>query len=225
VSKISVDVHWIDLNAALPAIAGWYDMLDGEERVLAQRFRFRRDRQYFVVRRGWLRVLLSQRLGMSPRKIRFVRNRFGKPSLPGREFSFNLSRSAGKSLCIIAQNLELGCDLEQRNRDLASPAIAERFFSPREQHWLSLLPPEQWLQGFFNCWTRKEAYIKARGIGLSYPLDAFDVSLAPKEAARLVCGCEGWSVQSFEPAPGFVAAVVAAGDDWALTNQPPLSAP
>ena len=103
---------------------------------------------------------------------------------------------------------------------MATSAVAERFFSPLERVLLSSLPPDRWVEGFFNCWTRKEAYIKALGVGLSYPLDAFDVSLAPGEPAQLMRGCDGWSVQALEPAPAFAAAVVAAGFDWTL-NLPP----
>ena len=213
-----IDVHFVDLGAAGPDLGRWRDLLDGEELLHADRFRFDRDRHLFIVRRGWLRELLSRRLNTSPRQVRYRRNPFGKPALPGRELSFNLSRSAGKALCVIAQGLELGCDLERRNPDLATPAVAERFFSPQEQAWLSALPADRWVEGFFNCWTRKEAYIKALGSGLSHPLDAFDVSVAPDEPARLLRGCEGWSVQAFEPAPGFTAAVVAEGQGWTLIH-------
>ncbi len=79
---------------------------------------------------------------------------------------------------------------------------------------LRALAPGEQTQAFFNCWTRKEAYIKARGYGLSLALDSFDVSLCPDEKATLLRGCAGWSVESFEPAPGFQAAVVAPGADW-----------
>ena len=213
-----VDVHFVDLDGAGRGLGHWRALLDGEELGHADRFRFDRDRRHFIVRRGWLRELLSRRLNTSPRQIRYLRNPFGKPVLPGRDLSFNLSRSAGKALCVIAQGLELGCDLERRNQDLASPTVAGRFFSPQEQAWLSALPADRWVEGFFNCWTRKEAYIKALGSGLSHPLNAFDVSVAPGEPARLLRGCEGWSVQAFEPAPGFTAAVVAEGDGWTLSR-------
>jgi 4'-phosphopantetheinyl transferase len=160
--------------------------------------------------------LLSNQLGCPPREIHFSYNSFGKPALPEGNWSFNLSCSSGKALCVLAEGIELGCDVEQRRPDLASDDIAERFFSPQEHKQLSSLASDRWIEGFFNCWTRKEAYIKARGFGLSYPLQSFDVSVAPDEPARLMQGCEGWSVQSFHPAPGFVAAVVADGLAWSL---------
>lgn len=223
--KTLVEVRWIDLDAATPDLEYWRDMLDAEERAQARRFRFDRDRRRYIVRHGWLRELLARRLECSPREIRFAHNPFGKPALPDRDLGFNLSRSAGTALCVVARGLELGCDLERRNRDLATDAVAERFFSPLEQARLSSLPADRRVEGFFNCWTRKEAYIKARGLGLSYPLDAFDVSLAPDEPARLLRGCDGWSVQSFEPAPGFAAAVVAEAGDWTLSLPAPGDAP
>lgn len=211
-----VDVNWIDLDAAVD-LEHWRQLLDDEERAQAAAFRYERDRHRYVVRHGWLRELLGRRLEASPRSLCFAHNRFGKPSLPGRGVSFNLSRSGGKAMCVVAEGLELGCDLEQRNAELATKAVAERFFSRLEQASLSALPEDLWVEGFFNCWTRKEAYIKARGCGLSYPLDAFDVSVRPGEPAALMRGCRGWSVRAFEPAPGFVAAVVAEGQDWALS--------
>ena len=213
-----VDVAWIDLEAPMPELDHWYGMLDSDERAQAQRFRFDRDRRHYIVRHGWLRELLSHRLGRAPSEIFFSRNSFGKPMLSGLNLSFNLSYSAGKALCTVAHGLQLGCDFEYRDPSLASNAIAECFFSPLERNHLSSLPTDRWIEGFFNCWTRKEAYIKALGLGLSCALDTFDVSLAPEEPARLMRGCDGWSVQSFEPAPGFTAAVVAEGFDWALNR-------
>jgi 4'-phosphopantetheinyl transferase len=212
-----VEVHWIDLDARAPDIGHWRDMLDGEERARAQRFAFDRDRRRFIVRHGWLRELLARRLSVSPAAIRFMHNPFGKPLLRGESVRFNLSHSEGKALCVAADGLELGCDVERRNRALASRELAESVFTPVEQQQLSSLQGGPWVEGFFNGWTRKEAYIKARGLGLSCPLDSFDVSLAPDEPALLLRGCEGWSVQSLEPALGFTAAVVAQGANWALS--------
>ena len=95
----------------------------------------------------------------------------------------------------------------------------ERFFSAYEVGAWRDLDPTTRLEGFFNCWTRKEAYLKARGFGLSVSLDSFDVSLAPGVPAALLRGCDGWSVQSFSPAAGFEAAVVAEATDWRLNFQ------
>ena len=102
----------------------------------------------------------------------------------------------------------IGCDIEWRNPDLACPRVAERLFASEEYEALTALPSEQWTAGFFNCWTRKEAYVKALGLGLSYPLDAFTVSVEPNAPARFTSDERGWTLASFEPAPGYQAALV-----------------
>ena len=102
----------------------------------------------------------------------------------------------------------IGCDIEWRNPELACPRVAQRLFAAEEYATLTALPSEQWIAGFYNCWTRKEAYVKALGLGLSHPLDAFTVSVAPGEPARFTSGEPGWILASFEPAPGYQAALV-----------------
>jgi 4'-phosphopantetheinyl transferase len=109
---------------------------------------------------------------------------------------------------VIGCGVEVGCDIEWRDPDLACPAVADRLFSPDERTALASLSGTAWVEGFFNCWTRKEAYVKALGLGLSYPLHAFSVSVAPGEPARLIDANPGWSLSSFEPASGYQAALV-----------------
>jgi 4'-phosphopantetheinyl transferase len=171
-----------------------------------------------------LRELLSRYLNCAPSLIRFSKNAFGKPSLTAGELRFNLSHSNGMVLYVIGRGKEVGCDIEHCDPQLASEEIAERFFSPSEVASLRSVAPAERNRSFFNCWTRKEAYVKARGCGLSLPLDSFDVSLVPGEAAALLRGCDGWSVESFEPARDYHAAVVAEGTDWRLDFRPYLKA-
>jgi 4'-phosphopantetheinyl transferase len=117
----------------------------------------------------------------------------------------------------------VGIDIERIRFDVAVAEIAERFFSRREVATLQTLPTEEQRQSFFHCWTRKEAYIKARGEGLSLPLDQFDVSLAPGEPAAVLgtqqdpteASC--WSLQELTPAPGYVAALAVEGHGWRFT--------
>ena len=109
---------------------------------------------------------------------------FGKPCVAEGDLRFSLSHSRGLALYAVARGLEVGCDLEFRDPRLACGRVAERFFSPPELHALRSLPAERWAEGFFNGWTRKEAYVKARGLGLSLPLDSFAVTLAPRRARR-----------------------------------------
>ena len=195
-------------------------ILSPDERERASRFYFQRDREHFVIARGALRIILSRYVNLSPRQIRFAYNRYGKPSL-SREASddlrFNISHAHGIAVYAVTRGREVGIDVEWVRKDFASLEIAERFFSPTEVSMLRALPPNLRTAAFFNCWTRKEAYIKARGEGLSQPLDRFTVSLAlgapalllstdddPREASR-------WSLMELFPQKGYRAALAVEG--------------
>jgi 4'-phosphopantetheinyl transferase len=110
-------------------------------------------------------------------------------------------------LYVFARGCEIGCDIEWRRPGLAREEVAERFFSDRELQSLRAVPHNRWVEAFFNCWTRKEAFIKALGFGVSYPLKSFDVSLVPGEPPALLRGPLGWSLRSFEPLDGLQAAI------------------
>jgi 4'-phosphopantetheinyl transferase len=222
----TIDVYTMDLDCADPGRL--YDLLDAGERDRAGRFRSDTDRRRYIARRGQLRELLARHLGRSPHRISLATTEFGKPFLIDSDLRFNLSHSRNIALIAIAQGgpqgAELGCDIEARDPGFPSRDIAEAFFSPNEARAFREIDAAQQVEAFFNCWTRKEAYIKARGLGVSLPLDSFEVSLAPDEPAALLSGCAGWSVQSFEPRPGFQAAVVAQGSGWQLRHRQ-VSAP
>ncbi|MDB5738538.1 MAG: 4-phosphopantetheinyl transferase superfamily protein [Sphingomonas bacterium] len=206
---MAIDVWLIALDVAPTEIAALAPLLDEEERTQAERFRHAQDRTRFIARRGRLRQLLATYLGRPPA---FDRNAYGKPSVRGGgDLRFNVSHSDGLALCVVGE-VELGCDIERRNPALADPDVAERLFAPGEWRCFAALPEDQRIEGFFNCWTRKEAFIKAIGLGVSHPLDSFEVSLAPGDTPALLGGGEGWSIASFEAAPGYQAALVTAGD-------------
>ena len=210
-----IDISWHDLDAEAGRAAQYWTWLSGEERVRAASFHSARDRWRYVVRHGLLREILALRLGGAPDRLAFVPNAFGKPTLDGGDLHFSLSHSRGLALIAIADG-EVGCDIEKRDPAFACADTAARFFAPAERQRLASLRPGDYCEGFFNAWTRKEAFVKALGCGLSHPLDSFEVSLAPGEPAQLLAGCDGWSVQSFAPHPLFHAAVVARGSDWQL---------
>ena len=163
--------------------------------------------------------MLARRLGCAPAAVRFSRDAFVKPSLAAGTPRFSLAASRNIALYAIAQDLEVGCDVERRDPRVPAEAIAEQFFSAREVQALRSLPPDRRAAAFFACWTRKEAYVKARGQGLSLPLDSFDAPIDPGEPAASFRGGSdgGWSVRSFEPVPGYPAAVVAPGAGWRLS--------
>src|SRR5579864_3680422 len=206
-----VDTYCVDLDAPEIDVDRYRAMLSAEERDRAGQFRFDRHRRRYIVRRGILRELIGSYLGRDPADVAFVHNAYGKPALRDCNLYFNLSHSRGMALYAFCRGAAVGCDLEWRDPQFAAEQIPERFFSRDEVDALRSLPVSRQTEAFFNCWTRKEAYVKAAGQGLSIALDSFDVSLAPNESAVFLRGGDGWSIESFSPVPGFQAAVVARG--------------
>jgi 4'-phosphopantetheinyl transferase len=199
----------LDLDLPRAELDEYCCWLDADELQRAARFRRSIDRDRFVARRGLMRAHLGQELGIAPQMVRIATDACGKPFLrDDPDLAFNLSHSNGLALLATTRGGMIGCDIEWRNPELACPRVAERLFAAEEYETLTALPLEQWIAGFYNCWTRKEAYVKALGLGLSYPLDAFTVSVAPGEPARFTSDEPGWTLASFEPAPGYQAALV-----------------
>jgi 4'-phosphopantetheinyl transferase len=198
-----------------------------DEKARAQRFVFQPDRNGFIATRGILRELLGRYLNRSPADIEFDYGPQGKPTLrtesPAERVEFNVSHSHGMALLAFALGRHVGVDVELIRPDFADQKIAERYFSPQEVAELRGLPPALQDEGFFLCWTRKEAYIKARGEGLQVPLTSFTVSLTPGEPELLQAADSfRWSLRSVRPDPRYAGAVVAEGNgnsedkDWQL---------
>jgi len=217
-AKHAIEIVVTRLDVGPEAVRASATLLSDAERQRAGRFAFDRDRRRFTVARAQLRWLLSARLGVRPETVELVYGARGKPAL-ARHFAdsdlrFNVSHSDDFAVYAFASGREIGVDVEAIRVIRDADDIAARFFSRRENEAYLALHPREKPQGFFNCWTRKEAFIKALGNGLYHPLDRFDVSLAPGEPARILrvestpgdhCG---WRMESFSPAAGFVAAVV-----------------
>ncbi len=204
-----------------------FRLLHPEERRRADRFHFPKDRRHFAVARGVLRLLLGRYLKKSPEQLDFAYNDYGKPALVATlnpDFlQFNLSHSGERVLYAFALQRELGIDIEWVHRHIGQmDQIAKRYFSPHENQALFALPEQQRVAGFFNCWTRKEAYIKARGKGLSLPLNEFDVTLTPGEPARLLATRDDpahaarWVMQALKPDRDYAAALAVEGSGWDL---------
>jgi 4'-phosphopantetheinyl transferase len=203
-----------------------WDILADDERRRADRFHFEKDRRHFTAGRGALRAILAGYLDLRPQEIRFIYTNYGKPLLTNANepLRFNLSHSHGLALLAVTLGREIGVDLEyvRDNLERDGELLAERFFSSREVAVLRSLPHELRRQAFFTCWTRKEAYIKANGKGLSLPLDQFDVTLHPDEPAALLATrpdaqeAGRWSICGLSPADGYVAALAVEGHSWRL---------
>jgi 4'-phosphopantetheinyl transferase len=188
-------------------------VLSPDEKARADRFHFAKDRNRFVVGRGLLRELLGKYLHQEPAGLEFSYAQYGKPVLSGATassgLSFNLAHSAGLAVYSVAMERNLGIDVELIKPESAGEDIARRYFSTREVVDLLALPPEQRIEAFFHCWTRKEAYLKATGMGLQTPLASFSVSLAPSQPAQFLGGVEArWNLASFQPGDGYAAALV-----------------
>ena len=201
--------------------------LSADELTRANRFHFIKDRNHFVVARGLLRNLLAAYLGVNCAELQFCYGAQGKPFLlldSQAQINFNVSHSHGRAAFAFTRGRELGVDLEYVKDDFDDALIANRFFSRAEVLALRTVPADLRKQAFFNCWTRKEAYIKARGEGLSMPLDQFDVSLRPEEPVALLNNyreereVSRWSMQAIPAPEGYVGALVVEGRDWQLKN-------
>jgi 4'-phosphopantetheinyl transferase len=161
--------------------------LSVDELERAARFRFARDRDRFVAGRGFLRTILADYSGERADALRFSYGPYGKPRLTDCQgVQFNVSHSEDRMLVAVSADRDVGVDVEVLNSKHADELVAERFFSSQEVQDLRSLPSAEWSRAFLTCWTRKEAFIKARGEGLSLPLQDFDVTLAPGVSPALV---------------------------------------
>lgn len=216
-----VHVWCASLEQGQACVQALREHLDEAERAKADRFHFEKDRRHYTVGRGVLRDLLGRYLRVPPARVIFSYNSYGKPALAGPfaagDLRFNMSHSGGVGLFAFTRGREAGVDVEALREDFASREVAQHFFSGREVSALCAVPPEQYTRAFFNCWTRKEAYIKALGEGLSHPLDSFAVSLTPGEPARLLSTdrdpreAERWSLFDITSLQGFAAALAVEG--------------
>lgn len=201
-------------------------LLSPDEVRRGERFFFEADRRRFIVARGVLRMILGRYLGLSPVELCFCYGPHGKPELApehgdGR-LHFNLAHSHGLALYAVTYDRQVGIDVEYMRPHLASRAVAERFFAPEEVERLASLPEKSQGEAFFCCWTRKEAYIKARGDGLVLPLDRFSVSVVPDEDPVQLhtpgnpAEAMRWCLRGLDAGAGYAAAVAVEGSGWIL---------
>jgi 4'-phosphopantetheinyl transferase len=224
------EVHlWrIDLDALRAEHFDWTKVLSPAEAARAARFRFPVDYLRYAATRGLLRRILAGYLASAPLILNFSYSVREKPSLaaPHSEsgITFNISHSGGVSLLAFTRKREIGVDVEQLRSNFDLDAIARRFFSAHEQEQLFALPAEERPEAFFRCWTRKEAYIKATGDGLSLPLSQFDVLIAPKDRDALAATrpdateAARWSMREVPAGAGYVGALCVRGRDWELKD-------
>jgi 4'-phosphopantetheinyl transferase len=216
-----VHIWRIRLDCPSEQTARLAGLLAPDEQARAARYRIDEVRREFIVGRAALRILLAGYLGIEPRAVAFAYEERGRPILAQSQCAnglcFNLSNARVLALAAFTRGRQIGIDLESNKRRVELNDVAARFFAPSERTALFDLPLDRQRQAFFNCWTRKESYLKARGMGLSRPLDRFAVSLAPGEPARLLSDASDpdapghWSLVSVDRLPGYTAALAVEG--------------
>jgi 4'-phosphopantetheinyl transferase len=221
------EVHlWLaDLDQPQERRRFFMECLVPDERARAQRFAFDRQRQQFVAGRGILRVLLGRILGLAPAEVKLGQDVQGKPALVGpgaAALHFNLSHSGTLALYCLARDRQVGIDLEQVRPLAELDTIVGQVLTQTEREAWHELPCQDQLEAFFRIWVRKEAYLKATGLGLTKDLSQITVSLDPGDAARLISVAGDaeetgrWSMLGLTPRAGYVAALVAGPPGWRL---------
>jgi len=202
-------------------------VLSKDESKRAEKFHFASDRESFIIARGVLRILLSQYIIIEPQQLQFEYSSTGKPFLSNSngsiDLSFNLSHSGDFALFAFCRGARIGIDIERIRPIEDIEQIAERNFSNKEFKELKSLNGDMRLHSFFNCWTRKEAFIKAIGEGLSFPLQEFDVSVKPDEPAKLLSlhgnqlEAARWSMIDLQPTNNYAAALVVENTRYSIS--------
>lgn len=219
---VQSEVHVVSLVINTETDPAGLEWLDDEERSRASRFIRRSDARRFIASHAMLRFVLGRCLDVDPASLRFESGAHGKPALrhPGADIRFNLSRAGERALLAVTIGLDVGVDIE-RERDIEVMELARRFFSVGEHHALSDFPVSDRLAAFYRCWTRKESFIKARGHGLSFPLDGFEVSVT-HECKLIACPAapselHRWTIVSLPVDRGYAGALTVEGQGWRQT--------
>lgn len=204
------------------------EYLSQDERARAEAFAFEVHRRAFIIARGWLRVLLGRYLETGPASIRFGYEKHGKPFIAeiGKKgpLHFNVSHSGNVALYAFTRLCCVGIDLELKQPGFSGDEMCARLFAPSEVATLALLPTNLRADGFFNYWTCKEAFIKAKGAGLSLGLDQFEVNIGATESPLVLrtawdeAEAARWSLIQINAGKGYAAAVALAAHDWRLSR-------
>lgn len=219
-SHNAVHVWRAPLNVGANRLGVLEPLLASDERDRAARYRSSHDRHQFIAARGQLRLILSRYLGGEPEAITFRYGAQGKPEVAA--LQFNVSHAGELALFAVARSRRVGIDVEKIRALPDADRLVDRFFSDHEAAVYRALPVEDRREAFVTCWTRKEAFVKALGEGLSYPLDAFDVSVRPDQPASLLAlrgdpsATAQWRLQALPIAEGYTATIAAESPPWEL---------
>lgn len=208
----TVHVWQLDLDAEAQS-----ELLSAGEHARAARFHFERDARRWRAGRSLLRRTLGGYLGIPPETLEFETGPFGKPFVPNSRLRFNASHSGAMLLLAFAWDQEVGIDVERLRDHFVPEELADHVFSPREQDALRAAPPEKRHAAFLSLWTAKEAYVKALGSGLSFPLTRLTLSAIAgsdyytAEDSAQADALSGISVRRLPPIPEHAASLAAEG--------------
>ena len=209
----------LDLNSALEVwkiplaiseqrLSALFELLSAKERIAAERFRFEWHRRRYIVAHGGVRVILGRYINTQPHLIEFKENMFGKPYVSGTSIHFNLSHSEELAVLAVSGQFEVGIDIEHLKPEVDTLGIAERFFHPGEYQQLLEARPEERKLLFYYCWTAKEAFLKAKGVGIANHLQSFYLNFKDPNNIRVPFttadfkDLEEWAVYTYQPDPG-----------------------
>jgi 4'-phosphopantetheinyl transferase len=226
-AAIDIDLWRAELDLDPTQLSAFISTLSPDEADRSRRFHRDSDRDRFVAGRGWLRCILGDYLSLDPSVLRFAYDSNGKPRLAGAAnqlLRFNMSHSDGIALYAVCTRCEVGVDVERVSSDVDVEALAQRFFSAAERVELAALSADDRRQAFFDCWTRKEAYLKAVGIGLGTPTQDFSVTVRSGSAGELTVSADRatrrWSLYAIDAGAGYAAAVAVEGTNAHVTAAP-----
>ncbi|MFK5972013.1 MAG: 4'-phosphopantetheinyl transferase superfamily protein [Flavobacteriaceae bacterium] len=215
----NVHVWHAKLDLTSDTLKEYNELLSDDEKKKSGKFRFLKDQKKFIASRGILRVLSGHYLNTDPEKIIFKYGEYGKPEFDfPTQLKFNISHSENMIVLGFVKNDEIGVDVEKIKNNFNVIDIAQSFFSFEEINKLESLPENEQCLAFYRCWTRKESFIKAKGSGLSFPLDSFTVSLDTNEDAELLetkwnsSEKKSWKMFSYTPAENYIGALSVQGD-------------
>ena len=218
----SNDVHiwFVQTNDQIISFEDFESLLSSAERDRALRFKFEADRRRYVIAHAALRWILSSYLNSPAQGLEFASGPYGKPKLAAIHahsgVDFNLSHSHEVALIAVTEGREIGVDVEWIKKDFAFGEVAERFFTEREVAALHSLPDNFQREAFYKCWTSKEAFLKAKGTGLSGQLDEVEILFVPEEGVRVNVTIPNWTLEELHPCDGYAGALAVQGPECRL---------
>lgn len=220
ISELSKGIHvwYCSISKNESKLPEFEQLLSEDEKKKSIKFKFKKDRNSYIISRGIVRKLLGSYLSIAPAEIKFEYTPYGKPYLANNRLNFNISHSGDMAVFAFVLKSDIGVDVEKVKEDFDVLELAQNFFSKKEIEAMKRIPEKQWSRAFHRCWTRKEAFIKAEGSGLSFPLNRFAVSLDDDHQADLLetdwdaTEKSNWSLFSFIPREQYIVAI-------ALRNQ------